>query len=1230
MARIPEQEIERLKREVSVQRLAEARGVELKKHGAEDLVGLCVFHAEQSPSMVISNGKNLFHCFACGAAGSPIDWVMKLEGVSFRQAVELLRAGYPSGIAPSSSPSRVAPVKKSTVQKLPAPVEPDADDQKLLRQVLDYYHQTLQQSPEALKYLADRGLTGSEMIERFHLGFANRTLCYRLPAKNRAAGAEIRGRLQKLGILRESGHESYNGSVVFPIFGEQGEVLGLYGRKITPNLRKGTPLHLYLPGPHRGVWNIEALAASREIILCEALIDAMTFWCAGFRNVTASYGASGFTEEHMEAFKRYGTRRVLIAYDRDEAGERGAAAVAERLMGEGIECFRIQFPKGMDANEYALKVQPAPKSLGLVVRKALWLGKGAAPADSGELGGSYQSGIESRSDEIRAEAGKMPAAQERAAGSSKPERQTRSGTAGSHTETKAERQHARTKAEAKAQRHAQAAEKLPRKPEPTGQAEHQIIEPAATDWQETAPAAGTELEPGDANGRLSERAQPSEIREATSFLAAGAAASESTADPIPLALQPAWLDDADAATEPLADAWKQAETAAAQPLREPGERLAQEPARSPRERAAISGADVSREPAESAAAPKPAAAPLTSAKGQSIAAYAPADLPASPEPPAPASGAVLEMKGEQAELRLGDRFWRIRGLAKNTSFEQLRVNVLCAREGTFHVDTLDLYSARQRAAYIKQAAAELGAEEEVIKRDLGRVLLGLEELHEKQLRDAMAPKPVAVLLSDQERDAALELLRDPRLLDRILADFERCGVVGEESNKLIGYLSAVSRKLEEPLAIIIQSSSAAGKTSLMEAILSFIPEEDRIKFSAMTGQSLFYMGDRDLEHKILAIVEEEGAQRASYALKLLQSEGELSIASTGKDPNTGRLITQEYRVHGPVMILLTTTAIEIDEELQNRCIVVSVNEDREQTRAIHRLQRERETLEGLWAREDKKRLLKLHQDAQRLLRSLQVVNPYARELTFLDDQTRTRRDHMKYLTLIRAVALLHQYQRTARASDRYGEHKQYIEVEPRDIDLANRLAAEAFGRSLDELPQQTRRLLGLVNEMVTAECARLSMERSDFRFSRRAVRQFTAWSDFQVKVHMKKLEELEYVLVHRGGRGQSFVYELLYAGEGQDGRRFLMGLLEPAKLGGHAYDEKLEHPAGQLEGGGRVQVAEKEPSSRSVGDPGNGDGTGAQAQFREEGQKSAYLDATKDSSSYPRRRKRGAAPQEAA
>jgi DNA primase len=364
MARIPQQELDRLKAEVSVARLVEAAGVELKRAG-KDLLGRCPFHDDAEASLVVTPTKNLWHCFGCQVGGGPIDWVIKTQGVSFRHAVELLREGQPLA-------AKV--VRQSTTPKLPAPVALDADDQALLAQVVGYYHETLKASPEALDYLKTRGIGSAEAIERFRLGFANRTLGLRLPEKNRKEGAAIRERLQRLGILRASGHEHFNGSLVVPIFDEQGNVTEVYGRKITANLRPGTPLHLYLPGPHRGVWNAEALAASKEVILCEALVDALSFWCASYRNVTASYGVEGFTEDHLAAFRKHATERVLIAYDRDDAGDRAAERLAARLMAEGIECWRILFPKGMDANAYALKVAPAEKSLGLAIRKALWMG----------------------------------------------------------------------------------------------------------------------------------------------------------------------------------------------------------------------------------------------------------------------------------------------------------------------------------------------------------------------------------------------------------------------------------------------------------------------------------------------------------------------------------------------------------------------------------------------------------------------------------------------------------------------------------------------------------------------------------------------------------------------------------------------------------------------------------------------------------------------------------------
>jgi DNA primase catalytic core len=956
MARIPEAEIERLKEAVPVERLVEASGVELKK-GGKDLIGRCPFHEDATASLVVTPAKNLWHCFGCGIGGGPIDWVMKRQGVSFRHAVELLKAD--AGLVELGTPK--TPRSRA---KLPAPVALDAGEQELLDQVIGYYHETLLASPEALAYLQRRGIASRELIEQHRLGFANRTLGLRLPATPLKAGAEIRGRLQKVGILRDSGHEHFNGSLVVPIFDQQGHVVEVYGRKLLDNLRAGTPPHLYLPGPHRGVWNERGLTSQQsgqaEVILTEALIDAMTFWCAGYRNVTAAYGVEGLTDDHLAAFKRCGVKRVLIAFDRDDAGERGAEKVAERLMAEGLECYRVQFPKGMDANEYACKVTPADKSLGLLIRKAVWLGKGVPPAE----------------------------------------------TPGLHVED--------------------------------------VALPAAV------------------------------------------------AEPVP-------------------------------------------------------------------------AEPAPSAEPPSLAAEAAA--------PPPAADIAAEVSEDEVIVSFGDRRYRVRGLAKNLSAEVLKVNVLVSRENgehqAYHVDSLDLYAARARAHYIAQAAKELACREDVIKLDLGRILLKLEALQAERIKTAMKVEPAAPRMTEAEETEALALLRAPDLLTRIVADFDACGLVGEATNKLVGYLAATSRKLGGPLAIVVQSSSAAGKSSLMDAVLAFMPEEERIKYSAMTGQSLFYMGETNLKHKILAIAEEEGASRASYALKLLQSEGELTIASTGKDATTGNLVTQQYRVEGPVMIFLTTTAIEIDEELLNRCMVLSVDEGREQTEAIHRLQRARRTLDGLKAKQGKAHLIKLHQNAQRLLRTLAVVNPYADRLTFLSDKTRTRRDHEKYLTLIDTIALLHQHQRPVRTMLDAGQAVEYVEVTAEDIAQANALAHEVLGRSLDELPPQTRRLLASVVEHVRSQARTQAVPAAEVRFTRKDVREATGWGDTQLKVHMARLVELEYLLTHRAERGQGFAYELLFDGDASAAVH-LSGLIDTAGL--HEYDGKRSGPKVERSAPGRGAV----------------------------------------------------------
>jgi len=953
MARIPIEELDRLKLQVSLLRLVEAAGVTLKRHG-KDWIGRCPFHDDKTPSLVVSPKQNLWHCLgACQAGGSVVDWVMRIEGVSFRRAVELLRQD--TGTAPfvtTEPPGKATP-------RAEAPCE--VEEAALLSRIVAFYHATLKQSPEALAYLTQRGLTHPELIDHFQLGFANRTLGYQLPSKDTKAGVAQRGALERIGLYRASGHEHFNGSLVIPVTTPAGEVTELYGRKIGPRLREGTPLHLYLPGPHRGVFNEAGLIGQEEVILCEALIDALTFWCAGYRNVTASYGIEGFTDDIGAAFQRHGVKRVLIAYDADDAGNAAAEKLSARLICEGLDCYRCRFPKGMDANAYALSVQPAGKSLGLVIRQAEWLGNGTPP---------------------------------------------------------------------------------PRTPS----------EPV------TASPATAEL-------------------------------------PLPS----------------LAAEW---------------------------------------EAAKAAIPPLPQTAPL-------------------PEPPAqrvPPNAPVVPVELVEHELRitLGDRVYTVRGIEKNLSYEQLRVWIKATRESFVHIDTVELYAAKQRATWIKQASVELGLSEDVARSDVSLLLRAVEQRQDELLRAQLKPSgaPSVPALTPAQQDLGLALLRDPDLIDRIGRDVEATGVVGEASNALVAYLACVSRKLDKPLAVLIQSTSAAGKSTLMDALLALMPEPERVHYSAMTGQSLFYLGEHSMKHKILAIAEEEGVRQAAYALKVLQSQGELTIASTGKDPATGQLVTQEYRVEGPVMLFLTTTAIDVDEELQNRCVVLTINESREQTAAIQAKQRAARTLAGLLTKARSDEVLAAHRAAQQLLRPLAVVNPFAEQLTFASDRVRLRRDHAKYLALIDAIALLHQYQRPVRSVVHHGRAIDYVEVTREDIVLANRLAHDVLGRSLDELPPPTRRVLGQAMAFVAARAQAQAIERGAVRFTRRELREYTGLSEAQLRVHLDRLLALEYVFAHAGRNGQRFVYELAFDGDLERNAPQLIGLSSPESMTKNLAAEKVGLAAG--------------------------------------------------------------------
>jgi len=489
-------------------------------------------------------------------------------------------------------------------------------------------------------------------------------------------------------------------------------------------------------------------------------------------------------------------------------------------------------------------------------------------------------------------------------------------------------------------------------------------------------------------------------------------------------------------------------------------------------------------------------------------------------------------------IKIKDIIYKIKGfsIADQQRYQtQLKIYLRTIFDNNYYIDTIDLYSAKSREAYKKDCSEELGIPEETIKDDLKIIIQKLEEMLESKEFSASAKE---YEMTEVEKNEALDFLKSKNLFKIILEDFVTGGYIGEEVNKLSGYLAAVSRKLLEPLSIMIMSRSAGGKSTLLDHVLNFVPPEEYIKYTSVTGQALYYKDENSMVNKLLAIAEEEGAEKATYSLKTFQSDKELNIASTGKDPVSGKLKTFDYKVKGPVSLFLTTTAAEINYELLNRFIVLTVDEGKKQTGDIQDQQRNSYTLEGLIKQKKNDAVIRKHQNAQRLLKPLAVAIPYANYLSYGDEQLRARRDNKKYLNLICSIAFLHQYQREIKKYQCGIIMFDYIDADLDDLEEANKLAEKILIHTLDELAPPSRELLKQITEMT--ENHRKNKEKSKNKddepisFTRREIRENSKWSDFQIRTHIKQLEELEYIQILSGNQGKKYSYQLIYEGSYSD------------------------------------------------------------------------------------------------
>ena len=857
-------DLKALKASVDVLALMRSRGFEPKRHGTEKWAVPCPLHQDAEASFIITPGKNLWHCFGCGKGGSAIDLVKELDGLSTGAAIRKLA---------DCSGAFVRPV----VAVEPERTTRTTQQQKLLNKAAEFYHKALFKCPEGRAYLKARGLHEAALLETFRVGYANETIRDALPPEG-----DLLDDLKAVGILDAQGREHFRDCVTFPIYDERGDVVGMYGRKMIESKVK----HLYLSGPHAGVFNPTCARASSSLLLTESIIDAATLWQSGYKNVTALYGTNGFTDDHRALLRKNQVEAVYLVLDGDDAGRRAAEKIGATLKAEGLDVFTVKLPEGEDPNSF------------------------------------FQSHTAEEFDALLKQAAK--------------------------------------KAEA----------------------------------------------------------PQSEIT-------------------------------------------------------------------------ATLGAE------------------------------------------------QIEEIPDGFRAHFARRAYDVRLIEADARKLRATIKALTADRNRFHIDTVDLLSARSRKTFVADAAALYHEEAAVLTVDLNRITAQCEARAQQPQKSNAAP---IFRLTEEERREAERFGRRPDLLEATAQDIEKCGYIGERSNALAAYLTMTSRKMPDPLAFLIVSGSAAGKSALQDAVLSLCPPEDLVKVTSLTERALFYKDELSLKHKVLAMEELAGAEDAAYAIRNLISSKVLIIESTIKDPLTGRLTTMENRVYGPTSVFQTTTRPDVDPETRSRFLVTTIDESREQTKRILEAQRKARTLEGFKRKIHRQEILRKHHAFQRILKPLPVFNPFSELLTFTDERLLTRRDQPKYLALMETIAFLRQLQKPVKQAAEDGQAYDYIEVSLSDIALANELALEILGRSLDELSGPSRRLLLLIEGLVSKLAKERKLESVETLFTRRELREFTRWSDYQIHHYLNQLVALEYLVPVCGRNGSQYQYRLVWDGQGKEGERFVLGL----------------------------------------------------------------------------------------
>jgi predicted transcriptional regulator/energy-coupling factor transporter ATP-binding protein EcfA2 len=410
--------------------------------------------------------------------------------------------------------------------------------------------------------------------------------------------------------------------------------------------------------------------------------------------------------------------------------------------------------------------------------------------------------------------------------------------------------------------------------------------------------------------------------------------------------------------------------------------------------------------------------------------------------------------------------------------------------------SFDLYHRQQTEQLIQSVSDGFDMNVKQVETTVAQLTQELENYRLQKL-EAMQPKQESKpLMNEAAKQTAIAELKRPNLLKRTNEMIGLAGIVGEDSSRLIAYLVYTMRKQPVPLHVMFLGSSGSGKTYLQEKVSGLIPDEDKIEITQITENALYYFKQHELQNKLILIEDLDGAMAVFYPLRELQTKRRITKTVTLKD-SKGNLKTITLTVEGPVCVSGCTTKEKIYDDNANRCILLYIDQGKEQDKHINEYQAK--LAAGEVNKEREQQYKELFKNMQRLLRPIQVVNPYARHIQLPEQVFKPRRTMTLLLGFIEAITFYHQYQREVRQ----GAGGLYIETTIEDIEAAFALLKDVLFSKSDELTKAARDFLEKLKQ--------LSQEANTDTFNARAIREQLRLNPGSMKRHLAELARYGYI-----------------------------------------------------------------------------------------------------------------------